>query len=183
MKSFSSGLLILSLTLLSSCFGFWGHGHGHGGQHWGGGHGQMDLTQFRDKWTSAGEVPAKLDSAPPAPVALIYDYRKIMLGDIVPTENMLSKPMIKWKAERGAMYTIAILDFEFPPGIQYTHWLVSNVRDPWSINWGDEVMSYIPPFGFERTENETAIGQTQGTALHDLMVLVLKQKNGRVSHV
>ena len=112
-----------------------------GGGSWGGRPGQMGLAQFTEKWTSAGEVgPAKLDSAPPAPVAVIYDWDKIMTGDIVKTENMLNPPMLKWKSERGALYTVAILDFGFPPGIQYGHWLVSNVRDAWSINWGDEVI-------------------------------------------
>ena len=111
-----------------------------GGGSWGGRPGQMSSAQFTAKWTSAGEVPAKLASAPPAPVAVIYDWDKIMTGDIVKTENMLNPPMLKWKPERGALYTVAILDFGFPPGIQYGHWLVSNVRDAWSINWGDEVI-------------------------------------------
>ena len=143
MKSFTSGLLLFSLTLLSTAQGHWHGGWGGGsmgGGSWGGRPGQMGLAQFTEKWTSAGEVgPAKLDSAPPAPVAVIYDWDKIMTGDIVKSENMLSPPMLKWKSERGALYTVVILDFGFPPGIQYGHWLVSNVRDAWSINWGDEV--------------------------------------------
>ena len=142
MKSFTSGLLLFSLTLLSTAQGHWHGGWGGGsmgGGSWGGRPGQMGLAQFTEKWTSAGEVPAKLDSAPPAPVAVIYDWDKIMTGDTVKTENMLNPPMLKWKPERGALYTVAILDFGFPPGIQYGHWLVSNVRDAWSINWGDEV--------------------------------------------
>ena len=76
-----------------------------GGGSWGGRPGQMGLAQFTEKWTSAGEVgPAKLDSAPPAPVAVIYDWDKIMTGDIVKTENMLNPPMLKWKSERGAVH-------------------------------------------------------------------------------
>lgn len=144
MNSFTSGLLLFSLTLLSTVqghrFGGWGGGS-FGGGSWGGRPGQASLAQFTEKWTSAGQVPRNLESAPPAPVAVIYDWDKIMPGDIVKTEDMLNPPMLKWKPERGALYTIAILDFGpgFPPGTQYGHWIVSNVRDAWSISRGDEV--------------------------------------------
>jgi len=192
MKSFSSGLLLLSLNLFSTVNGFGflfgggpgggrpGGGRPWGGRPWGGRPGHMDMSQLTEKWTSAGLVPAKIDSVP-APVFLGYDYKKIMIGETVRTENMLNRPILKWKPEWGSLYTIAILDFGFPPGIQYGHWLVSNVRDAWSVNMGDEVMDYIPPFGFDRTENGTAIGQTQGQPIHDVMALVYKQKNGRVN--
>jgi len=190
MKRFSSGLLLLSLNFLSNVHGFgfggrpwggrpWG-GRPGGGRPWGGRPGHMDMSQLEEKWTSAGLVPDKIDSVP-APLFLGYDYKKIMIGETVRTENMLNRPIFKWKSERGALYTIAILDFGFPPGVQYGHWIVSNIGDGSSYNKGDEVMEYIPPFGFDRTEDETAIGQTQGTQIHDVVALVYKQNNGWVN--
>ena len=155
MKSFSSGLLLLSLNFLCNVHGFggrhWGGrpggGRPGGGRPWGGRPGggrpgHMDMSQWNETWTSAGLVPDKIDSVP-APAFLGYNNQKIMIGETVKTENMLNRPILKWKPEWGTLYTIAILDFGFPPGIQYGHWIVSNVRNPWSVNMGDEVCMRI----------------------------------------
>ena len=107
----------------------------------------MDSAQYTQLWTSSGLVPTKIPTAPP-PAMVAYNYRKIMMGEMVKTEDMMSPPMVKWRSERGALYTVAIFDFGFPDGVQYGHWVVSNVRDPWSLQWGDEVFMRDQPFSF-----------------------------------
>jgi len=150
----SSGLLLLSVVLFSTLhegLGFFGHGFGNGfgngfghGNGHGSGHNQFG-NSYTAKWTATGEVPNKLAQAPPAPLYMSFNGRKVSPNDTIPTENMLSRPNLKWKPERGALYTIMLIDFgiERLEGLQYFHWMVTNVPNGFSVAYGDEVRKSI----------------------------------------
>ena len=145
MKCTSFAALLLLVSTTQAFFFGGGRPGGWGGHHGGRPGGHMDSAQYTQLWTSSGLVPTKIPTAPP-PAMVAYNYRKIMMGEMVKTEDMMSPPMVKWRSERGALYTVAIFDFGFPDGVQYGHWVVSNVRDPWSLQWGDEVFKKDQPF-------------------------------------
>jgi len=140
-------------------------------------------SNHTDIWIATGEVPDKLAQAPPEPLYLTYNKKKVMPNDTIPTEDMLETPSMKWKAEEGALYTIIMIDFGITRlgGLQYYHWMVSNVASGDSIDSGDEVYDYIAPFTFTLTNNNTEIDQTMGEPNHDILTLVYKQTNGRVN--
>jgi len=140
-------------------------------------------TNFTEIWEATGEVPNKLAKAPPQPVYLMYNKKKVMPNDTVTTEDMLKIPDLKWKDEEGALYTIIIIDFGIKrlEGLQYFHWMVANVVNGESIDTGDEVYEYLAPFAFVLTNNNTEIDQTRGEPIHDILTLVYKQTNGRVN--
>ena len=54
---------------------------------------------------------------------------------------MLKPPVLDWNAKSGELYTIFLIDFgiERLEGLQWVHWLVSNVKDGASVKQGDEV--------------------------------------------
>ena len=145
MKCTSFAALLFLVSTTQAFFFGGGRLGGWGGHHGGRPGGHMDSAQYTQLWTSSGLVPTKIPTAPP-PAMVAYNYRKIMMGEMVKTEDMMSPPMVKWRSERGALYTVAIFDFGFPDGVQYGHWVVSNVRDPWSLQWGDEVFKKDQPF-------------------------------------
>ena len=166
MKTFSAGLLLLSLVLFSSLHeghGFifggrpgrpghgFGHGYGHGHGGYGHGHGngfgsnQFANSFYTAKWTQTGEVPNKLAQVPPAPLYMSFSGRRVLPNNTIPTEDMMSRPNLRWEAERGALYTIVLVDngIERLEGQQYFHWLVSNVPNGYSVASGDEVREVL----------------------------------------
>ena len=96
----------------------------------------------KNKWTLTREVPAKLPQAPPAPLGVTYNNNKIVNAQIIPSDDMLKPPVLDWNAKSGELYTIFLIDFgiERLEGLQWVHWLVSNVKDGDSIKQGDEVI-------------------------------------------
>ena len=102
---------------------------------------EKDYTEI---WTATGEVPNKLAEAPPAPLYLSYNGKKVSPNDTVATDDMLDWPTMKWKAEEGALYTIILIDFGIKRlnGLQYFHWIRSNVPNGASVMEGDEVSLY-----------------------------------------
>ena len=68
-----------------------------------------------------------------------------MPNNTIPTEDMMSRPNLRWEAERGALYTIVLVDngIERLEGQQYFHWLVSNVPNGYSVASGDEVREVL----------------------------------------
>ena len=92
-------------------------------------------------WTQTGEVPNKLAQVPPTPLYMKFSWNKVSPNDTIPTDSMMNRPNMRWEAERGALYTIILIDFgiERLEGQQYFHWLVSNVPNGYSISSGDEV--------------------------------------------
>ena len=96
---------------------------------------------YLEKWTATGEVPTKLAMAPPAPLYMTYNNKNVLPNDLITSEDMLEKPTLTWDTESGALYTIFIIDFgiERLEGLQWVHWLVTNVKDGASVDQGDEV--------------------------------------------
>ena len=96
---------------------------------------------YLEKWTATGEVPTKLAMAPPAPLYMTYNNKNVLPNDLITSEDMLEKPTLTWDTESGALYTIFIVDFgiERLEGLQWVHWLVTNVKDGASVDQGDEV--------------------------------------------
>ena len=96
---------------------------------------------YLDKWTATGEVPNKLVVTPPAALDITFNNKKIFPNDMVITEDMLNKPTLNWKTESDALYTIFLIDFgiERLEGLQFVHWLVTNVKDGARVEEGDEV--------------------------------------------
>jgi uncharacterized protein GlcG (DUF336 family)/phosphatidylethanolamine-binding protein (PEBP) family uncharacterized protein len=155
-------------------------------------------TCYLEKWTATGEVPTKLAMAPPAPLYMSYNKKKVLPNDLITSEDMLEKPTLTWDTESGALYTIFIIDFgiERLEGLQWVHWLVTNVEDGASVDQGDEVRrmsiklgfnifgfkvkDYVPPFYFKIKEDFSGLDLTKGTRGHDILALVYKQKTGQV---
>jgi len=145
----------------------------------------MDDTMkenFTEIWTSTGEVPNKLPKAPPAPAWLTYNGKMVEINSTFLTEDMLEWPEVKWKAEEGELYTIIIIDFgiERLNGLQFFHWMITNVPDGKSLKQGDEIMEYIAPFYFLLNENGTGLVDTGKKPGHDILALVYKQ-TGKVN--
>jgi len=137
---------------------------------------------YSDKWTVTGEVPNKLDTTPSAPLDIFFNSKQVVPNQIVKTDDMLEKPILRWPAETGALYTIFFIDFgiERLEGLQWVHWLVANVKDGETIEEGDEVKDYVPPFYFKVKEDFSGLDLTQGERGHDILALVYKQKTGQI---
>jgi len=137
---------------------------------------------YLDKWTATGEVPNKLSATPPAVLDITFNNKTISTNDMVTTDDMLDKPTLNWKTESDALYTIFFIDFgiERLEGLQFVHWLVTNVKDGSRVEEGDEVEDYIPPFYFKVKEDFSGLDLTQRTRGHDIMALVYKQRAGEV---
>jgi len=137
---------------------------------------------YSDKWTATGEVPNKLDMTPSAPLDIFFNNKQVVPNQIVKTDDMLEKPILRWAAETGALYTIFFIDFgiERLEGLQWVHWLVANVKDGETIEEGDEVKDYVPPFYFKVKEDFSGLDLTQGERGHDILALVYKQKTGQI---
>ena len=103
---------------------------------------------YLDKWTATGEVPNKLVVTPPAALDITFNNKKIFPNDLVITEDMLNKPTLNWKTENGTLYTVFLIDFgiERLEGLQFVHWLVTNVKDGARVEEGDEVRGFIRYF-------------------------------------
>jgi len=138
---------------------------------------------FSEKWTATGEVPNKLPQIPPQPLYMMYSWKKVFPNDTITTDDMLTRPNMKWGVERGSLYTIIMVDFgiERLGGQQYIHWLVTNVPNIYSIYRSDEVQEYIAPFGV-KAKGPGSIDRTiDGSPVHDIVTLVYKQKDGQVN--
>jgi len=111
-----------------------------------------------------------------------FSGRRVLPNDTIPTEDMMSRPNLRWEAERGALYTIVLVDngIERLEGQQYFHWLVSNVPNGYSVASGDEVNRYVPPFGYDFNPDGSLKTTVDGSPLHDILALVYKQQDGRV---
>lgn len=137
---------------------------------------------YLDKWSAGGVVPNKLAVTPPAILDINYNNKSVFPSNIIRTEDMLDKPALKWDSESGALYSVFLIDFgiEWLEGLQYVHWLVTNVKSGSDMNDGDEVQEYVAPFYFKAKEDGSGLDLTEGTRGHDILALVYKQKTGEV---
>jgi len=134
-------------------------------------------------WTKTGIVPNKLAQTPPSALSIVYNGKDIWPNETVTTEDMISRPTLSWATEPGALYTIMQVDFgiERLEGLQFFHWLITNVPAGNSVILGDEVKSYVAPFYFlVNAEGTGLVTDTSSQAGHDILTLVYKQSSGRV---
>lgn len=87
---------------------------------------------------------------------------------------MKDKPSLSWEAEKGAHYTLLMVDPDAPsradPQLrEIRHWLVMNIPES-SVENGDEVTAY------------RGSGPPKGSGLHRYIFLVYKQPNGVIEH-
>lgn len=94
-------------------------------------------------------------------------------NELTPTE-VKDKPAVTWDAEKGAFYTLIMIDLDAPSRAcptwrEVRHWLVVNIPES-SIENGDEVVEFI------------SSGPPKDTGLHRYVFLVYKQPNGKIEH-
>lgn len=87
---------------------------------------------------------------------------------------MIDKPKLSWEAEKGAYYTLMMVDPDalsrrFYIFREVRHWLVMNIPES-SVEKGDEVVEY------------RGSGPLITTGLHRYIFLVYKQPNGMIEH-
>jgi len=100
-------------------------------------------------------------------------------GDFINVDWMTTKPKLSWEAERGALYSVVLLDAgikRVQPQV-FFHWGVTNIPGN-KINQGNEVMDYITPFSLEFDEDNNFITDRTKSS-HPLLMLVFKQP-GRI---
>merc|ERR1719499_382437 len=105
---------------------------------------------------------------------------KIDPGSYANVEWMTSKPTLRWKEERGALYTVMLVDAGIkrvlPKG--FLHWEVINIPGNY-LSYGHEVMDYVTPFSLEFDEDGNFIKDKEKSS-HPLLMLVFKQL-GKIS--
>lgn len=94
-------------------------------------------------------------------------------NELTPTQ-VKDKPVVTWQAEKGAYYTLVMIDLDGPSRAKPSwredrHWLVMNIPES-SVENGDEVIEF------------TSSGPGKGTGLHRYVFLVYKQPNGPIKH-
>lgn len=92
--------------------------------------------------------------------------------ELTPTQ-VKDQPSVKWKAEQGSFYTLAMVDPDAPsrkdPKMrEWQHWLVGNIPAN-EIQKGQVLSEYI------------GAGPPKGTGEHRYVFLVYKQPSGKIS--
>lgn len=98
----------------------------------------------------------------------------VKLGNELTPTQVKDKPQLTWEAEKGAYYTLIMIDPDAPSRTDYNlrevlHWLVMNIPES-AVEKGDEVIEFI------------GTGAPKGTGLHRYIFLVYKQPNGKIEH-
>jgi len=173
MNLMSSSLILLTVSLYQVQAGKWDPK-------------KCSNSYFSNMWTATGEVPNKLPQVPPQPLYMRYNSKTVFPNDTFTTEDMLNIPDMKWRTERGSLYTIIMVDFGIKRlgGQKYFHWLVANVPGPIygsTIYSADEVQEYIAPFGATSEVPGTINRDIDGSPVHDIVTLVYKQTTGQVN--
>merc|ERR1712071_751442 len=128
-----------------------------------------------------------MGTTPSAPLTMFWRRSglKVVPGAEAFTGQMMERPEVAYPTEPNTLYTIIMADHgeigeagEVPEGIQYFHWVVENVPGT-MVDLGDEVMEYVPPFGFKIDESTGTLVE-DGEPLHPILTLVYKQP-GRIS--
>ena len=128
----------------------------------------VDPDLVSSDWDSV--VPSKLSSAPGQLASIRWPRFSPGVGDTMLTGQMKDRPSLKWSGASGDLFTIMILDegIAFLNGLQYVHWLVTNVPADGNILEGTEMMRYVEPFSASPEDPK-----------HPMLVLVYRQP-GRV---
>lgn len=99
---------------------------------------------------------------------------KVEFGkELTPTE-VKDKPQVTYNAEKGAYYTLMMVDPDAPsrqnhPFREVRHWLVMNILES-AVESGDEVTEY------------RGSGPPKDTGLHRYVFLIFKQPDGVIVH-
>lgn len=93
--------------------------------------------------------------------------------ELTPTQ-VKDQPTLSWEAEKGAYYTLMMVDPDAPSRTEFTfrevrHWLVMNIPES-AVEKGDHITEY------------RGSGAPKGTGLHRYIFLVYKQPNGVIEH-
>ena len=122
--------------------------------------------------------------SPPPPAKLDVKWENsdlVQPGETVPVTVMTDRPSnLRWTTERGALYTIMLLDAGISRLLpkMYVHWMVTNVPGN-NIRNGVEVMQYVTPFSLEFTEDGQFVTDPVESS-HPLLMLVFKQETGKI---
>ena len=122
--------------------------------------------------------------SPPPPAKLDVKWRNSDLvepGETVPVTVMTDRPSnLRWTTERGALYTIMLLDAGISRLLpkMYVHWMVTNIPGT-NIQYGTEVMQYVTPFSLEFNEAGEFITDA-GNSSHPLVLAVFRQERGMI---
>lgn len=96
------------------------------------------------------------------------------MGNVLTPSQVKDEPKVTWEAEKGAYYTLVMIDPDAPSRTDYSlreilHWLVMNIPES-NVESGDEVVEFI------------GTGAPKDTGLHRYIFLVFKQPNGKIQH-
>jgi len=120
--------------------------------------------------------------APPAKLDVKWSNSQLVQpGDTVPVTVMTSRPSnLRWTSERGALYTLMLLDAGISRLLpkMYVHWMVTNIPGT-NIKWGTEVMEYVTPFSLEFNDAGEFITDAANSS-HPLILAVFKQEAGKI---
>ena len=120
--------------------------------------------------------------APPAKLDVKWSNSQLVQpGDTVPVTVMTSRPSnLRWTSERGALYTLMLLDAGISRLLpkMYVHWMVTNIPGS-NVQYGTEVMQYVTPFSLEFNDAGEFITDTANSS-HPLIMAVFKQETGKI---
>merc|ERR1712098_723995 len=137
------------------------------------------LALFTSLWTDSEIVPQYLDTAPAAPIRVAWPSSGLFprMNSTVDTADIQEKPIIKWRGEWGALYTvlIAVIGPDYQ-GSNIVHYMEHNVKKGLlSSREGVVNIEYLPPWSFSTNADDTAVLDTGDAAVDKLAVLVFKQ--------
>jgi hypothetical protein len=134
---------------------------------------------WAEDWQKLSEV---FSPAPTSKLDVKWENsRLISPGDTIPVTVMGEKPArLRWDSERGALYTVMLLDAGISRLLpkMYVHWMVTNIPAN-NIQNGKEVMEYVTPFSLEFTESGEFITHAVKSS-HPLILAVFKQEAGKI---
>lgn len=96
------------------------------------------------------------------------------MGKELAAKETKDAPKLEWQAEKGAYYTLLMVDPDAPSRAnpsyrEVRHWLVMNIPEN-SVEKGDEIIEYI------------GVGAPKGSGLHRYIFFIFKQPNGEIKH-
>jgi len=127
-------------------------------------------------------VSAVFSPAPPAKLDVKWESSDLVQpGETLPVTVMTDPPSnLRWTTERGARYTLMLLDAGISRLLpkMYVHWMVTNIPGT-NIKYGTEVMQYVTPFSLEFNEAGEFITEA-GNSSHPLVLAVFKQEREKI---
>lgn len=116
----------------------------------------------------AGIIPDVIDAPPKNTLTVVYPGDKsVNLGNELTPTDVKEAPLVKWEAETGGFYTLAMVDPDAPSRSEpkfreVNHWLVANIPGD-DVGGGEVITAYV------------GSGPPKGTGLHRYVFLVYRQ--------